>query len=286
MESLALALSIPPNSGVYMRALEIYHKLRVGEANFKFTDECCMVTSLKLAADSFRVKFDFDMATRKVAATSSKTLVACLEFAAATIGVAAGLVSIEGVCIEIGYPSIIKVALGIANAIQDSLTLIGADQNRRTQFSLNNTTVIAASIYVALQTIGIRVALSVVCSAAYANIQQAQRCSIEIKALLSKYLEEQGGNTELIKSIKAEGKQLSKRRLVPSGKSQLPDTLLSERRVNKKSKEHQTTIMEPSLIEKHYLSDLGFAVMLTTPPKALSHYDGEAIDFTTRKFLD
>jgi hypothetical protein len=253
MEPLAVSLDIPRNSGVYNRAQEIYHRLRLRAGHAKFSAQCCMAAAFQLSADSFNYKLDSTVTSRKAAVTI-KVLTDCLEFVVGSVGIEVGLLSMNLVAEAVGFPRMAQVASDLLDAVQAKLVVHKANEMQKAAFMPSNKT-IAAAILLAHQTLGIRTSKTTVCSKAHVNNQIVQRCMLEMKSIIPEYLEQLARDTQLANSIKGDGQHRPAKKM---GK------------VESKMVEESSTIPTPtfpklSYMESHYLHDLGYAFMLNSP---------------------
>ena len=252
MESLAVSLSVPRNSGVYNRAQEIYHRLRLRASHAKFSAQCCMAAAFQLSADSFNYKLDSTMTSRKAAVTT-KVLTDCLEFVVGSVGIEVGLLSVASVAEAVGFPRMAKVASDLLDAVQTELVVHKANEMQRAAFTPSNKT-IAAAILLAHQTLGVRVSGAIVCSKAHANNQIVQRCMLEMKSIIPEYLERLAKDTQLASSIKGEGQRrpVKKKIEIESKPTKVSSVPL------------KSTLEKMSYMESHYLHELGYAFMLNS----------------------
>lgn len=250
-----------------MRAQEIYHKanLRLGPST-KFTSTCLMACSLKLAADGFNVELDLALGAKR-AGVAPRVLSSCLELVVSSLGGEIGLVSIDSIAKGIGYPTVGPPAKAL-------LASLPSEAARRAPLNPTNPTVMAACVHLVLQTIGLRVSLASLCDVAYANPQHVQRCALEIRQHAGPYLASLEKDASLIKRIKEMGRTLiRKKRPSPPPDAAIPST---ESSPTKRPSTIAPALPAPrhlrrelTFSEQHCYSELGYAIMLTSPPPSL-----------------
>ncbi|PJF19741.1 hypothetical protein PSACC_00394 [Paramicrosporidium saccamoebae] len=232
MEPLAQSLAISPQSNVYLHALDLYHQISPQLGSQKYTTRCGMAACLHLSSTHFGIRLEIPQAAR-MAGVPPKTLTGCLEMTARFLGV----VTLEGVCAAIGY-------VGLAVVAQEVV--------RRSGRSVDPV-VVAAAVSLACTAVGVRM-LAKICGAAYANQQHVQRCALELdKGNVKEYLQSVSQDEKLIKNIKTEGLQVTKKRRVDQ--TATPQNTQKEKSV--------TTERKMTFMQTHYNYPLGFAVFAT-----------------------
>lgn len=259
MESLARSLSIARGSAIFGRALEVYHRLKLRSGSVaKYSETCRMAAALKLAADGFDTRLDAAVCAKK-AGVALKLFESCLEYVVATLGVEMGLVTVAAVARSCGYPAIEPVAVQILRALEDAPKDGQSAASKRTQCESRGVVVLAASVYLAFQAVGVRASLAAICAASYSHQQHVQRCSIEMRSLAGPAIEAISQDVDLAKAIKAEGRQQPRLKRLSDrdgGGPALHGKI--SRPQEAQAKIPRRTL---SLLDTHCLADLGYASM-------------------------
>lgn len=232
MEGLSNTLGIPTKSGIYHYAVDQYYRARPQLSGSKFSERCIQAACLLISSSCHHHKLEIGGVARR-AGVPTKDLQRCLEMIAESVG---GGVTVGRVCEEVGYPAVGPIAETIL------------------QYTKGTAVAVAASVHLALQSLGIRVAVMVICAAAYANPQHVQRYALEVKGGPARLeLEKITTDEELRKRIKDEG-----RRQVKKSKTALTREINEPIRM-------MVPERELSFEERHYQHELGFAIAITTP---------------------
>lgn len=169
--------------------------------------------SIKLAADYHQKFINFDLLARKC--QGKKTLEETLEAMSNVIAIRYGLVTIERVCQRIGLPLLSSTVISLHDKLQSSIASTSSIYEKR-QYQ-DSPYLFASLVYAATQAFGIRVSLSTICSASYANQRIAARCTFQLTILLRDVLDRLANNKDLVKQLRQEYKKSTlKKRTVSS----------------------------------------------------------------------